>query len=101
MSTSPQHNGTYPLQERLRQIGIGGVWQALAPPTAKRKRKGLIITLTALLLLALLASGLGIFLWLPRSSPGATSRLVVGHAYFVSSSKLDENSTQGINDELL
>ena len=106
MSTSPQHIGTYALQERLRQIGIGEVWKALAPPTpiapptTKSKRKGLIITLVVLLLLVLLASGLGALLLLRRGSPIATSH-IVGHAFFVSSGKLDEDSTQGINDELL
>ncbi|MFL5658207.1 MAG: serine/threonine-protein kinase [Ktedonobacteraceae bacterium] len=72
------------------------------PPNIKRRRKGLIIMLIALVLLVLVGSGMGTLFLLPRGNgnPVTTSQ-IVGHAYFVSSGKLNKDSTQGINDELL
>ncbi len=71
------------------------------PPVQKRGRKGLIITLIAIVILVLAGSGLGTFLLRNHSAPTIVSNPIVGYAYFVSSGQVNENSTQGINDELL
>ncbi len=69
-----------------------------APPQ-RRRRRGLFLVLAAALLVVLLGSGLGAFYWLTH--PIAPTNQIVGHAYFISSGEVSEQSNQGINDELL
>jgi eukaryotic-like serine/threonine-protein kinase len=75
-----------------------------APPSRKPRRRGLWIALSALLVLVVVASGLGAyFAFFSKSTPPATSTSsILGHAYFASSGLLSSNpgSNQGITDEL-
>ena len=77
---------------------------ATSMPKQKRQRKSrLTVLIAALLLLLLVGSGLGTFFWF--SHTGQTKRFIpithlVGQAFFDSSGQSNENSSQGINDEL-
>ncbi len=94
--TTTQHLGKYEQWE----------WpeEGSHPTTAKRKRKGLFLTLVALLIFALIGAGLGTWLWLIHQANSANTaslaNQVVGHAVFISSGQLNENNSQGIDDEL-
>ncbi len=76
------------------------------PPSRKPARRTLWIVLAALLILALVGSGLGAyFAFFAKSAtppPPVSTSSIVGHAYFVSSGLLsaDINSNQGITDQL-
>jgi serine/threonine protein kinase len=74
-------------------------------PTAvpKKRRKGLMIAVVILLLLALIGSGLSALYVFSQKSPATTSKSlpIVGNAFFESSGLLSKDSTQGINDQLL
>ncbi len=79
--------------------------QPPVPPASQKPRKqGLWIVLAALLILALIGSGLGAYFafFSKGSPPPATTSLTVGHAYFVSSGLLSSTleSSQGITDQL-
>ena len=70
--------------------------------TDKRKvYRGWFIASIALLVIVLLASGMGTFFLLTHQSNTLdTANQVVGHAYFVSSGQLNEGNSQGNNDQL-
>jgi len=78
------------------------------PPSSERKpaRRTLWVVLTALLILALIGSGLGAyFAFFAKNGtppPPVSTSSIAGHAYFVSSGLLsaDINSNQGITDQL-
>src|SRR5207248_5242139 len=59
-----------------------------APPSKKPRRRGLWIVLAALLILALVGSGLGAYFAFFSNGTTATAPQIVGHAYFVSSGLL-------------
>ena len=68
-------------------------------PVQRRRRGWFTIALVALVLLIVLASS-GIYLFIRGTSPA--SSVIVGHAFFVSSGLLaDQSSDQGISDELV
>src|SRR5258708_7694348 len=69
-----------------------------SPPPRPPRGRGLYGSITALLIIALLATG-GYFLFLPNN-PGTAASPVVGHAFFASSGQLNPGSAQGIADEL-
>jgi eukaryotic-like serine/threonine-protein kinase len=73
-----------------------------SPPTSPAKRPGrpwLYIALAAVLLIALLVSAFGAYVYYNRNaSPAAVP--IVGHAFFVSSGLLNQHSNQGITDVL-
>ena len=89
------------IQDAPAQNGHVRVDDALAYPmhTMVRSRRRIVFAvLSALLVLALVVSGLGILSFLHGS---AASTTVVGHAFFANSGQLNESvSDQGINDEL-
>ncbi len=72
------------------------------PAPQKPRRRGLWIALAALLILALIGSGLGAYFAFFSKGPAPTASLLVGHAYFVSSGLLSSTpeSSQGITDQL-
>lgn len=75
-----------------------------SPPPQNNRRKGLLFKLAILLIiLLLLGSGLGGLYWFTniRNAPAATTKPIVGYAYFFSSGQIYEHSNQGINDEML
>ncbi len=75
----------------------------VSPPTARsRKRRNLFIALTAVLVLALLGSVIGAFLFFthPQSATPVPQTNIVGHAFFVSSGLISKDSNQGITDKL-
>lgn len=77
---------------------------SLPAPAPNRRRKGLFIALIALLIIALVGSGLGAFFLLtPKQSPPpvVASNPIVGYVYFTSSGHINETSNEGINDQLL
>lgn len=71
------------------------------PPAPKRRKRGLIVALIAAVIVMLAGSGLGAFLFLNHAPPTTATIPLVGYAYFVSSGQVKENSTQGINDQML
>ena len=89
------------------QSGVGFPGSAPSPTPApqfpkKRRGRGLLIALIALLVLVVLGSGLGA--WYAFFARGSTSAApsIAGHAYFFSSGLLSSNpeSRQGITDQL-
>jgi len=70
------------------------------PVPQKPRRRGLYIALAAILIVALVLSGLGVFLRLSNFGATTVQTPVVGHAFFVSSGLLSLNSNQGITDEV-
>lgn len=60
-------------------------------------RRGLLV---ALLLLLVLGGALGAFLVFGRPAPAPPAPQIVGHAFFVSSGQISEESSQGINDQV-
>src|SRR5437764_504726 len=77
---------------------------APAPPSTSvpgKRRRGLFIPLIALVILVVLGSGVGAFYWLTHSStPTVGTNQSVGHVFLLSSGQVNEQSSQGINDEL-
>lgn len=71
-----------------------------APPPAKKKRRKVLLALIPLLIILLLGSGLGLFFLLSHR-PAVAAPAIVGHAVFLSSGQIRNNSTQGINDGLI
>jgi eukaryotic-like serine/threonine-protein kinase len=71
-----------------------------APTSKKPGRRGLLIALAALLILALVGSGLGAYFAFFSKGATTTAPLIVGHAYFVSSGLLSPDSKEGITDQL-
>ncbi len=72
---------------------------------AGRQRKGLIAIIGAVLLVLIIGSGLGVFLFSSKGSPsnptstaGTGSTNIVGHAAFTSSQQLDSQGVPSIND---
>ena len=70
-------------------------------PIDKRQRRGLFIGLASLLVLVLLGSILGTIYWFKSSATTPATVQVVGHVFFVSSGQISEQSSQGINDQLV
>lgn len=69
------------------------------PPTTGRGKRTWLFVLIPLLLLAILASGLGIWLFNLRPQPTAPVE-VMGRAIFISSGQVNEKTTQGIADRM-
>ncbi len=112
--------GSYAAISSQPYPGVQTGWPAQSPPAAspaqtpvippspprKPARRTLWIVLAALLILALIGSGLGAYFGLfakggtPRQAASTSS--LAGHAYFFSSGLLsaDVNSNQGITDQL-
>jgi hypothetical protein len=75
-----------------------------ATPVTRPKKNAprLPAVLIALMILALSAAGLAsllVFYHVPATS-GASAPVVVGHVYFLSSGQVNENTNQGIDDEV-
>jgi serine/threonine protein kinase len=76
------------------------------PQTTRQKRQPgwLYIALVAVLLVILIGSAFGVYLFYPRNTPlnqPTNQPTIVGHAFFLSSGLLGSNSSnQGITDEL-
>lgn len=70
-----------------------------APPPARKRTRNWLIALAAILLLVIIGSAAGI-LYQNTHEQAAANPPVVGHAYFVSSGQLHENTTKGITDRL-
>lgn len=67
---------------------------------AIRKRKNMpLLAVTLIALILVIGASFGAFLLATRTNTPATAQ-GSGHAFFLNSSPLDENSLQGINDEL-
>jgi len=64
------------------------------------RRRGVLLAMIALIVLVLLGSGIGAFYWFTPSTPVVTTKQVVGNVLFLSSGQGNEQSSQGINDEL-
>jgi eukaryotic-like serine/threonine-protein kinase len=72
-----------------------------APPAKRPGRRGLLIVLTGILILALIGSALGAyFTFFAKGTSATTAPEIMGHAYFVSSGFISPDSRQGITDEL-
>lgn len=71
-----------------------------APSPRKTRQRGLLIALAALLILALIGSGLGAYFAFFSKSTAPVAPTIVGHAYFASSGLLSPDSKQGITDQL-
>ena len=71
-----------------------------APSPRKTRQRGLLIALAALLILALIGSGLGAYFAFFSKSAAPVAPTIVGHAYFASSGLLSPDSKQGITDQL-
>ncbi len=72
-----------------------------APPTRKKRPRGLYLGLVAALLVVLIGSSFGIYHFTRGTTTPVTQSQVVGHAFFVSSGLLSsENSNRGISDGL-
>jgi eukaryotic-like serine/threonine-protein kinase len=69
-----------------------------AAPVKPTTRRNIVLGIALLLLILLVVGGSlsAFFLFTPRSIPAG----ITGHAFFVSSGQLNEQSNQGINDEL-
>ncbi len=67
------------------------------PSTRKRGHRSLVI-ISTLALVLILGTSLGTWLLAQKNTTGATQ--IIGQAFFVNSGQLNENTTQGINDEL-
>ena len=79
--------------------------RVLFPVAAKprKRRRGLMVALLALIVLLLGSIAVGVFYLIPAKvtqgiSP--TGPIVVGHAFFVSSGHINRHSNQGLNDGL-
>ena len=71
----------------------------MVPPVQPRRwRRGLLVTLIALVILVLGSTAIGAIYFLSHKS--SSSSPIVGYAFFVSSGQLSNSSSQGINDEL-
>ena len=69
-----------------------------APP--RKKRRGLFIALVAVLLLALISSGIATLLFFTHQQASVQQTHLVGHAFFVSSGLVSKDSNQGVTDKL-
>lgn len=103
--TPPQHVGSatpvFPTSPATTSAASTPPFVPPTPgPTRGRPRRGLFVTLLAVLLLVLVSSGVGAFyLFTHQSSPPA-SHIVTGNALFLSSGQLNANTTQGLDDRL-
>ena len=70
------------------------------PPGPGRRRRGLFIALIALVILVVLGSGLGAFYLFTRNTPAVVTNQSVGNVFLLSSGQVNEQTSQGINDEL-
>lgn len=71
-----------------------------APSPQITRRRGLLIALAALLILALVGSVLGAYFAFFSKGTAPVAPTIVGHAYFASSGLLSPDSKQGITDQL-
>ncbi len=76
------------------------------PPRSSGQRAlgrphGWRLAVAAVILVALIGSGIGVFVLLANHHTGSTAATIptVGQAYFVSSGQVNQDATQGINDE--
>ncbi|MBA2678511.1 MAG: anti-sigma factor [Ktedonobacteraceae bacterium] len=75
--------------------------EAAAPPASPPHRRRLYFAIAAILIVAIIGSGLAIVLLSPRTpAPATTQRPIVGHAFFVSSGQLSLFSDRGIADQV-
>lgn len=72
-------------------------FSARLPPKHRRPSRALIL-FTALSLVAILGAGFGSMLLMQRNT--TASDLAHGQAFFLNSGQINQNTTQGINDEL-
>src|SRR6185312_13431379 len=72
-----------------------------SPLSIKKPRRKRFIGISVLLILLLLASGLGIFYFLTHKTSTTKASFIAGHAFFISSGQENAFSTRGINDELV
>ena len=72
-------------------------------PATKTRRGGLLLAMIVLALIAMLLAGVGAILVLFNKMPTsvATAPTTVGQIKFLSSEQLSENSSQGINDQVV
>ena len=95
-----------PPAQPTQRMATGSMGQ-LPPPSMplpqRRSRRGLWMVLAALLILALIGSGLAAyFTFFSKPASSSAAPTIVGHAFFVSSGLLSANqeSSQGITDQL-
>ena len=70
-------------------------------PAQRRRRRGLFIGLSTVVMFVLIGSSLGaLFLFAHRDTVATAENQIVGHAFFISSGQWNERSSQGNNDEL-
>lgn len=91
-----------PVSPALRATLSSPVPAATPVTRPKKNAPRLPAVLIALMILALSAAGLAsllVFYHVPATS-GASVPVVVGHVYFLSSGQMNENTNQGIDDEV-
>ncbi|GAC1402033.1 MAG: hypothetical protein NVS4B12_13780 [Ktedonobacteraceae bacterium] len=69
-------------------------------PTSKRRRRGIVLVLSVVLLLAVLSSVVAAVLFFSHTPAPSQQTAIVGHAFFVSSGLISNESNQGITDKL-
>ena len=69
-----------------------------APPTTRKLGPRFLAIISASILVLLLGASLGTWLIIQKNTASAAQN--IGQAFFVNSGQLNENTTQGINDEL-
>lgn len=74
--------------------------EALSPKTQVQRNR-MRIALIAALIVILLGSGFTGFYWLTHKSSAIVTNQIAGHAFFVSSGQISDNSNQGLNDKLI
>lgn len=102
--TGPQGGPMTPMPSTFLPGQFFSAGASVLPPPApppRKSRRGLWITLSLLLALLVIGSGLGAY-FIARGAAGSTGPIIAGHAYFVSSGLLSSNAetSQGITDQL-
>jgi hypothetical protein len=103
----PESASSGPLPAPRRSVPLPAAPPPLvaAPPRAQRASSRFPAVLAVLVILALLVAGLGSSLMLlhkiPDTPAAPAAPVVVGHIAFLSSEQVSENSSQGIDDEVL
>lgn len=101
----PARSGPLPAPRRSVPLPAAPPPLVAAPPRAQRATSRFPAVLAVLVILALLVAGLGSSLMLLHKIPDVPAApappVVVGHIAFLSSEQVSENSSQGIDDEVL